>query len=147
MRSGGSGSWRHKGLEAARTAEKAPQVIEKDRDFNGVHIDDGVLVDMSRLAREAGFRLPVAVTQGVRAVLNPTKELEAAGQDMIGRAWDMLTILRHAIRGASATDEIRFAPLFIREPGEKVVPTELRAKCGPGDEAEPVIIVMLKGED
>jgi len=72
-------------------------------------IEDGVLVDLSDLAREAGFRFPVAVTQGVWAVLNPTKELEGAGQDMAGRAWDMLTILRHAIRSASRTDEIRFS--------------------------------------
>lgn len=40
-------------------------------------IEDGVLVDLSDLAREAGFRFPVAVTLGVWAVLNPTKELEA----------------------------------------------------------------------
>ncbi len=110
-------------------------------------LEDGVLVDLTDLAREAGFRLPVAVTQGVWAVLNPTKELEEAGQDMTGRAWDMLTILRHSIRGASATDEIRFAPLFMREPGEKVEPVEMWAKCGPGDDAEPVVTVMLKGED
>ena len=110
-------------------------------------LEDGVLVDLTDLAREVGFRFPVAVTQGVWAVLDPTQELEAAGQDMTGRAWDMLTILRHAIRGASATDEIRFAPLFMRAPGEKASPVEMWGKCGPGDDAEPVITVMLKGED
>ena len=110
-------------------------------------LEDGVLIDLTDLAREAGFRFPVAVTQGVWAVLNPTKELKSAGQDMTGRAWDMLTILRHAIRSASRTDEVRFAPLFIREPGEKAVPVELWSKCGPGDDAEPVITIMLKGED
>ena len=110
-------------------------------------IEDGVLVDLSDLAREAGFRFPVAVTQGVWAVLNPTKELEAAGQDMAGRAWDMLAILSHGIRSASRTDEVRFAPLFMREPGQKAELVEMWAKCGPGDDAEPVITVMLKGED
>lgn len=110
-------------------------------------IEDGVLVDLSDLAREAGFKFPLAVTQGVWAVLNPTKELEAAGQDMKGRAWDMLTILRHAIRGALRTDEVRFAPLFLREPGQRVEPVEMWAKCGPGDDAEPVITVMFNGED
>ncbi len=106
----------------------------------GIILRSALLTD---LAREAGFRFPIAVTQGVWAVLNPTKELEAAGQDMTGRAWDMLTILRHAIRSASRTDEVRFAPLFLREPGEKVAPVELWSKCGPGDDAEPVITVML----
>jgi hypothetical protein len=111
-------------------------------------LEDGVLVDFSDLAREAGFKFPLAVTQGVWAVLNPTKELEAAGQDMTGRAWDMLTILRYAIKSASYLDEVRFAPLFLREPGKKVEAVEMRAKCGPGDDAEPVITVMLlAGED
>ena len=110
-------------------------------------LEDGVLVDLSDLAREAGFKFPLAVTQGVWAVLNPTTALEAAGQDMMGRAWDMLTILRYAIKSASRMDEVHFAPLFLREPGQQVVPVEMKAKCGPGDDAEPVITVMLKGED
>ena len=42
-------------------------------------LEDGVLVDLSDLAREAGFKFPLAVTQGVWAVLNSTKELEAVG--------------------------------------------------------------------
>lgn len=111
-------------------------------------IEDGVLVDLSDLAREAGFKFPLAVTQGVWAFLNPTKELEAAGQDMTGRAWDMLTILRHAIKSASRADAVCFAPLFLREPGQKVEAVAMWAKCGPGDNAEPVITVMLlMGED
>ena len=110
-------------------------------------LEDGVLVDLSDLAREAGFKYPLAVTQGVWAVLNPTKALEAAGQDMTGRAWDMLTILRYAIKSAACLDEVRFAPLFLREPGQKVESVEMRAKCGPGDDAEPVITVMLLAGD
>ncbi len=110
-------------------------------------LEDGVLIDLSDVAREAGFKFPVAVTQGVWAVLDPTKELEAVGQDLTGRAWDMLTILRHAIRRASDTDEIHFAPLFLREPGKMVEHVEMWAKCGPGDDAEPVITVMLRGEN
>ena len=107
-------------------------------------IEDGVLVDLSDLAREAGFRFPVAVTQGVWAVLNPKKELEAVGQDMTGRAWDMLTILRHAIRRALRTDEVRFAPLFLREPGQKVEPGSLRYMGAPGDAGHPVKTVFIR---
>lgn len=110
-------------------------------------LEDGVLVDITSLAREAGFKFPVAVTQGVWAVLNPSDELKAGGQDFTGRAWDMLTILRHAIRAASRMDEVHFAPLFIMEPGQKALPVEQWAKCGPGDRGEPVITIMLRGED
>ena len=110
-------------------------------------LEDGVLVDITELAREAGFKFPVAVTQGVWGVLNPTKELEAEGQSWKGRAWDMLTILRHAIRSGSGTDEVRFAPLFVRKAGLPPEAVELWSQCGPGDQGEPVITVMLEGED
>lgn len=106
-------------------------------------IEDGVLVDLSYLAREAGFRMPVAVTQGVWEVVDPTEELEKAGQDMEGRAWDMLTILRQAIRTTQRVDEVHFAPLYVRRPGGAPEPIALWAKCGPGDDAEPVITVLL----
>ena len=110
-------------------------------------LEDGVLVDVTDWAREAGFKIPFAVTRGVWGVLNPSKELEAEGEDVVGRAWDMFTILLHAIRGASGGDEVYFAPLFTQEPGKQAVPVEMWSKCGPGDQAEPVITVMLRGED
>lgn len=110
-------------------------------------LEDGVLVDLTDWAREAGFKIPVAVTQGVWGVLKPSKELEAEGEDVAGRAWDMFTILLHAIRGAAGGDEVHFAPLFTQEPGREARGVPMWAKCGPGDNAEPVITVMLRGED
>ena len=110
-------------------------------------LEDGVLVDLTDWAREAGFKIPVAVTRGVWGVLEPSKELEAEGEDVIGRAWDMFTILLQAIRGASGGHEVHFAPLFTQEPGRRAEPVEMWAKCGPGDNGEPVITVMLRGED
>ncbi|MDE1977347.1 MAG: hypothetical protein KGI84_08840 [Elusimicrobia bacterium] len=111
-------------------------------------IEDGVLADVSDLAREAGFKWPVAVTSLVWAFLEPSEDLKDQGQSWTGRAWDMLTILRHAIRTAERTDEVRFAPLFVLEPGRDPQPVQLRAKCGPGDNGEPVITVMMpEGED
>lgn len=110
-------------------------------------LEDGVLIDLTQWAREAGFTLPVAVTQGVWGVLTPSKELEAEGQDVAGRAWDMFTILRLAIRRAGETDTVYFAPLFTREAGRAAEAVEMWSKCGPGDHGEPVITVMLRGED
>ncbi len=48
-------------------------------------IEDGVLVDISELAKEAGFKFPVAVTCRVFELLNDTYQ---AGQSFEGRAWD-----------------------------------------------------------
>lgn len=107
---------------------------------------DGVLVDISKWAREAGFKYPLAVTEAVWDIIEPSEELRADGQDAIGRAWDLLTILRHEVR-RSADDEVHFAPLFVLKPAHKAEPVEMWAKCGPGDDGEPVITIMLPGED
>ncbi|MFA6093665.1 MAG: DUF6573 family protein [Elusimicrobiota bacterium] len=109
-------------------------------------MDDGVLVDLSGLAREAGFRWPLAVTRAVYEMLEPSEELKARGQSVTGRAWDMLFILRVAARRGDG-QEISFSPLFLNKPGEPPEHKGLRAVTGPGDDGEPVITVMLPGED
>jgi len=106
-------------------------------------LEDGVLVDLSELAGEAGIKFPLAVTQGVFEVLNDTR---SPGQDFTGRAWDMLMIFRMEARKTKGA-EIRFAPLFVMEKGKCPVPVPMWAKCGPGDEMEPVITVMMPDED
>lgn len=106
-------------------------------------LEDGVLVDISELAQEAGIRFPVAVTQGVLEVLNDTS---VPGQDFKGRAWDMLMIFRMACR-ATKGDEIHFVTLFAKADSREPVPVSMWAKCGPGDDMEPVVTIMLEGED
>jgi hypothetical protein len=109
-------------------------------------IEDGVLADVSTMAREAGFKFPVAVSSGVFAVLSP--EQMPQGQDFNGRLWDLLTILRMAIRrSAPGTDRVDFAPLFVKSSSMSPVPVEMYCKVGPGDEGEPVMTVMLPHED
>lgn len=110
-------------------------------------IEDGVLVDISKWAREADFRYPVAVTQAVWGILEPSEVLAKEGQSAAGRAWDMLAILRMKIRSAGSTDAVQFAPLFVLEPGHAPETVELRATCGPGDSGAPVVTVMLPNED
>ena len=61
-------------------------------------IRDGVLIDVSQTAREAGFAYPVALTRAVweRCVTVPPGVM---GQDEGGRLWDVLAMRRFAIRG------------------------------------------------
>jgi hypothetical protein len=106
-------------------------------------IEDGVLVDISEMAREAGIKFPVAVTRSVFAVLEDTS---APAQDFQGRAWDMLMIFRVEARSCDS-DEIHFAPLFTTAGSKKPGPVPMWAKCGPGDEGEPVVTILLEGED
>ncbi len=121
--------------------------------FNYTRADalrDGVIVDISKLPAtiEAGIRIPVAVTRAVFNVLNPNDELKRHGQSMEGRVWDMFTIFRLELRRKGGnTDRIHFAPLFLMDGRLDPVPVKMWALCGPGDNAEPTITIMLEGED
>jgi hypothetical protein len=106
-------------------------------------IEDGVLVDISSIAKEAGVRFPVAVTRGVFCILEDTS---APGQDFQGRTWDMLMIFCMEARKCQG-DEIHFAPLFALNGKTKPEPVAMWAKCGPGDDMAPVITIMLPAED
>ena len=110
-------------------------------------IEDGVLIDVSEAAREAGFKFPVAVTQGVWARCVEVPE-GLVDQDESGRLWDVLWMLRHGIVSSKDgdTDRIR-VQLYVKESEAEPQLVTLWSVCGPGDEGEPVITVMLPGED
>jgi hypothetical protein len=108
-------------------------------------IEDGVLVDLSPLAREAGFKYPVAISAGVCAVL----WTDGPGQSFQGRAWDLLAVLLYEIHRGQGGARVDFAPLFLM-PGrgqDRPAPVQMYALCGPGDAGEPTITIMLPGED
>ena len=109
---------------------------------------DGVLIDVSATAKEAGFRFPVALTASawVKCVLVPS---DVCCQDEAGRLWDVLTMLRHAIGGQDrGACEVRFG-VHVRNDNCCGTPSlvRLKALCGPGDQGEPVLTVMLPEED
>ncbi len=115
-------------------------------------IADGILVDVSETAREAGFTVPVALTSAVSALIEPTEQEQGYGQDAAGRLWDLLWMCRDAIRRAStpSTGELPFQVLVqVRGRAHKNGLTKLRFKVhsGPGDEGEHVLTIMLPEED
>ena len=111
-------------------------------------IADGVLIDVSDAAKEAAFRIPVALTSaawGKYVAVPPGVE----GQDEGGRLWDVLWMLLVAIRtGGGAGDEVRFR-LHVRNDDRDGEPPliELKAACGPADDGSPCVTVMLPDED
>ena len=114
-------------------------------------IEDGELVDFSKLAGEAGFNYPVAVTCAVYAdcVMWTERDAEVNGpQDETGRMWDILTMLKLAIsanrQARVITFRVRRAPRADYGSGEIVT---LKAVVGPGDTPAPVITIMGQGED
>jgi hypothetical protein len=111
-------------------------------------IRDGYLVDVSATAKEAGIRWPVALTRAVweRFVAVPPG---VVCQDEAGRLWDVAWLLRWAIRGAGlSAREGRFGVHVRNDNRDRTPPlVQLKALCGPGDDGEPVLTVMLPHED
>jgi hypothetical protein len=109
-------------------------------------LEDGVLKDVSKMAREAGFRYPVAVTCGVWAEYVRVPE-GVGGQSESGRLWDILWMTRCAAMRSLDRGEIK-VDLFVCNQdamGPKLV--TLKALVHPGDQHEPVITIMMPHED
>ena len=127
-------------------------------DFQIIHtysrkqaIDDGVLIDVSEPAGEVGIRYPVAVTINLfTTYIEPVPALEALGQSTEGRLWDILSMFRFAAKAQSGST-LHFKVSFITgttTSGGIVRRTmALKTLCHPGDNLEPVITIMLPGED
>ena len=74
-------------------------------------IGDGILVDVSETAREAGFKIPVAITRTVWERLVALPEGYLGFQDEGGRLWDVLWMARHYALRASNSDRVRMCVL------------------------------------
>lgn len=105
-------------------------------------IADGVLVDVTPTGKEAGFKVPVAVTAAVWAILDPSQDDAARGQSATGRLWDVLMMLRANARN---DDTVLFDVLIAESDKHRTQP--LKAVIGPGDDVAPVITIMLPNED
>lgn len=109
-------------------------------------VADGVLFDVSEMAREAGFKWPVAMTASVWEDCVRVPE-GVEGQDEAGRQWDILFMLRHAIRTTTPPGrEMRFQ-LLVRNDNRAPRPVTLKAVIGPDDNGNPCLTVMKPEED
>lgn len=113
-------------------------------------IEDGVLVDLMQpplvgLVLQAGFRLHVAMTAAAFEAAIGTGELPV-GQDCNGRLWDLLMVLRVAIRKLPPEEDRVFFDLAVWD-GKRHNTVKLWCHCGPGDDAKPVLTIMLPEED
>lgn len=129
-----------------------PEVVEEAKEETPVvfsysraeALADGTLRDAGQLARDAGFGFPVALTSAAweKVVTVPTYAL---GESEGGRLWDVLNVLKWVVQDSDADDVDFLVCVTSHSGGSEEVP--LRAVCGPGDDGEPVITVMLEGED
>jgi hypothetical protein len=111
-------------------------------------VADGIQVEASKVAGEAGIRFPVFLTRAVfdRFVSVPPG---VTGQDEVGRLWDIVWMLRFAIRKAQpGQTRLPFA-LYVRNDNKTPRLIKLVAVCGALDidDPQPAITIMLPDED
>lgn len=110
-------------------------------------LDDGVLIDITAAAREHGFKLHTAVTDSLfHGHVVPPEGLEGEGQSVEGRLHDLLTIAMIAARRGMNHNRVEFEVLFLMRPGVREKVTVI-LHVGPGDQGEPVLTLMLPGDD
>ena len=140
--------------DALKAAGFTEQELQADQPFGPVifsytrkqAIEDGVLMDITPLARGAGFTIHTAMTCGVNeALLDIVRRHEP--QDL--EKYPLERIRTAAIRAMlhQLHDEIGCQ----KGPADRLNFTcgdaKLWAHVGPGDEGEPVLTIMLQGED
>ena len=111
-------------------------------------VADGGQVDVSTVAAEAGIRFPVFLTRSVFDAY-VTVPPNVSGQDAAGRLWDIVWMLRFAIRKARpGQSRLPFA-LYVRNDNLAPRLVNLVAMCGPLDidDPQPAITVMMPDED
>jgi len=111
-------------------------------------IADGVQVDVTKTAQEAGIKLPVFITRTVFDAYVAVPP-QVSGQDEAGRLWDIVWMLRFAIlRSRPGCDRVPVA-LYVRNDNRAAKLVKLIATCGPLDidKPEPAITIMMPNED
>ena len=111
-------------------------------------IADGVQVEVTKTAQEAGIKFPMFLTRAVfdKYVAVPP---DVTGQDEAGRLWDVVWMTRFAIiRARPGCDRLPVA-LYIRNDDRTARLVKLIATCGPLDidDPSPAITVMMVDED
>ncbi len=107
---------------------------------------DGVLVDVSRMAAEANFRYPTAISADLHARITPNEREKALGQSYEGRLWDILFMAFITVLRQRSADQASFeVGLFEAEadPPHHTHRSTLKLwmVVGPGDQGEPVITI------
>jgi hypothetical protein len=130
-----------------------PPVVPEDNDFDIIStytrreaLDDGTLVDVTERAKKAGIKFHTALTRAVwNEYVELTEAATQAGNDIEGRLWDVLWMLRFARRRPNAS-EVLFQLCVVTKRIQPSLVT-LKAIVGSGDEGEPVLTIMKPEED
>jgi hypothetical protein len=127
-------------------------------DADDVEIEEAILHDVTRVAREAGFLLPVALSKGAWeecvAWASTDNERKGTLQSEEGRLWDVLWMAVNAIRVQrrrmiAPFESLLFCMLRVPREGKTKTPeaVKLALVYALGDELEPLITIYLPDEE
>jgi hypothetical protein len=111
-------------------------------------VADGVQVDVTKTAQEAGIKFPMFLT---RAVFDAYVAVppDVTGQDEAGRLWDLAWMTRFAIlRSHGHTDRLPVA-LYVRNDNHRAKLVKLIATCSALDidDPQPALTLMMPEEN
>ena len=111
-------------------------------------IADGFLVDVSDMAKQAGFKWPVAATRAVwDDIVTPTPRDEQQGQSEKGRLWDVLWMARLAAKAnKDDRDSVLFQVIVLYDQKQKKVTLKL-ALSFESPQGGPCLTILLPDED
>lgn len=89
---------------------------------------DGVLADVSPIAREAGFRFPTSITADLHARLTPNEREKTLGQSYDGRLGDVLFLAALSGRKVGFSDRAGFEVSLFE--ADRIEHTDARSPCG-----------------
>jgi hypothetical protein len=137
------------GFESRVTESKGKYSVQEDVVIytytRAQALADGVLIDISQMAKEAGFRYPTVITASLHEALTPNRREKSYGQSYEGRLWDVLFMAYLAARRAIWESQTAFRVTQAICPGNRGRlrrhSLDLWLVIGPGDEREPVITI------
>ena len=111
-------------------------------------VADGVQVEVTKTAKEAGISFPVFLTRTVFDAYVAVPP-DVQGQDEAGRLWDIVWMLRFAIIRSHGHGDCVPVALYVRNDNHRAKLVKLIATCGPldMDDPQPAITVMMPDED
>jgi hypothetical protein len=136
--------------------KEEPTAADRENFFGGViyaytraqAVADGVQVDVTKTAQEAGIKFPMFLTRAVWEAY-VTVPPDVTGQDEAGRLWDVVWMTRFGIiRARPGVDRIPVA-FYVRNDNRAARLVKLIATCSALDisDPQPAITVMMPDED
>jgi hypothetical protein len=126
-----------------RSCQEEPVIFSYSR---AQALEDGVLVDLNQWVpvNESGYKCPAACTAAVFNLIERAVNNQKLVNDYKGVISDVLWM--SIVMPVNKWETGQLFKVIIRGAGPKAIHT-LKVECGPGDQGEPVITIMLPEED